>query len=72
MPLTHGGKVTEIWLSQQLRPYGIRPKTLWKGQHSAKGYTEEDFHETFRRYISKVDYEAYLSSSQKPPQPGIT
>ena len=70
MPLTRGGKVTEIWLSQQLRPYGIRPKTLWKEQHSAKGYDEEDFHETFRRYIAKADYEAYLAGWQKPPKPG--
>jgi hypothetical protein len=49
----NGKPVTEIWLSQQLRPYGIRPRTMWIGEHAAKGYMREDFAEVFRRYLPK-------------------
>ncbi len=34
----HKGKpLTEITLAQSLRPYGIRPKTLWLDGKAAKG-----------------------------------
>src|SRR5439155_16392790 len=51
--LRKGKAVTETWLSQQLRGYGIRPRTIWIGGTSAKGYVEDDFNEVFRRYIPK-------------------
>src|SRR3954463_3262964 len=36
---TNKGKpVTELWLAQRLRPYGVRPKTLWIGERAGKGY----------------------------------
>src|SRR5204863_2102778 len=37
----NGKPVTELWLSQRLRPYGVRPKTMWIGDMSAKGYDQE-------------------------------
>jgi hypothetical protein len=52
---TRGKQVTELWLSQQLRPYGIRPRTLRIEEERGKGYVREDFVETWRRYISKAD-----------------
>lgn len=30
--------LTELTLSQLLRPYGLRPRTLWIGKEQAKGY----------------------------------
>src|SRR5262249_9406292 len=36
MVLRRGKGVTERWLSQQLSPYGIRPRTVWIGETSAK------------------------------------
>jgi len=56
--LRKGRPVTETWLAQQLRPYGVRPRTIRVGEQVAKGYVQEDLMETFRRYISKPEMEA--------------
>ena len=61
-----GRPITELWLSQQLRPYGIRPRNLCIGEQQAKGYVEEEFNETFRRYIPKSEAEAYLAELTAP------
>ena len=42
--------ITEVWLSRQLRDYGVLSKTVWIGEESAKGYSREDFRELFARY----------------------
>ena len=55
-----GREINELWLSQQLRPYGIRPRTIRLGDQTAKGYTKEDFAEVFRRYIPFSEIEAML------------
>jgi hypothetical protein len=49
--LKKGKRVTGQWVSQQLQPFGIRPKTMRIEQERAKGYELEDFRETFQRYI---------------------
>ena len=72
--LKRGKAVTETWLSQQLRPYGLRPKTIWIGEDSAKGYLEEDFGEIFRRYVPrstmlKFVEEEEAANRQKAAQP---
>jgi hypothetical protein len=51
--LCKGKEVTELWLSQQLRPYGVLPKTMWIGERAAKGYLEDDLVEAVRRYVPK-------------------
>jgi hypothetical protein len=56
--LRKGKPVTEGWLAQQLRPYGIRPKTIRIGEEVAKGYMQEEFMDTFRRYIPRAEVEA--------------
>jgi hypothetical protein len=63
MVLRRGKEVTETWLSQQLRGYGLRPRTIWIGERSAKGYMEEDFTEVFRRYLPKSAVRALLDES---------
>jgi len=61
-----GKEITGIWLSQQLRPYGIRPRNLWIGDDQGKGYYLEDFRETFQRYIPKAEAVAYLAELERP------
>jgi hypothetical protein len=56
--LRKGRQITELWLAQQLRPYGIRPKTMWIGGAAAKGYEQVDFHEVLRRYVPFAEFEA--------------
>jgi hypothetical protein len=53
-----GKPATERWLSQQLRPYGMKPKTLRIEEERAKGYVFEEFAEVFRRYIPISEVEA--------------
>jgi hypothetical protein len=55
--LLRGKPLTEVWLSQQLRPYGIKSRTIRIGEQVAKGYLKEDCMETFRRYIPKSAFE---------------
>jgi putative DNA primase/helicase len=64
MVLRRAKDVTERWLSQQLSPYGIRPRTVWIAGTSAKGYLEGDFKEAFRRYIPKAAVQALLEESR--------
>ncbi len=59
MELRKGKAVTETWLAQQLRPYGVHPRTIRIGEQAAKGYVEEDFHDVFRRYVPKSEVEAF-------------
>ena len=65
MVLRRGKEITERWLSQQLSPYGIRPRTIWIGEDSAKGYLEADFKEAFRRYIPKSALKALVEEQQE-------
>jgi putative DNA primase/helicase len=55
--LLRGKEVTELWLSQRLRPYGIRPRMMRIGGEQSRGYEEKEFRETFRRYIPKSEVE---------------
>jgi putative DNA primase/helicase len=68
--LKKGREVTEMWLARQLRPYGIRPRTMWIEGTLAKGYFREDFNEAFGRYIPKAQARAMLEEmvvAAKPP-----
>ena len=53
-----GKPATERWLSNQLRPYGMKPKTMRIGNERAKGYVLEEFEDVFRRYIPMSEVEA--------------
>ena len=48
--LRNGKKLTELCLANLLRPYGVRPRSIWIGERSAKGYAKEDFADAVRRY----------------------
>jgi hypothetical protein len=55
--MRNGKEITELWLAQQLAPYGIRPRTVRLEHATAKGYAEDDFSEIFRRYIPRSELE---------------
>jgi hypothetical protein len=44
--------ITENWLAQRLKPFGVAPKTLRIGDERAKGYELQDFQEAFERYLA--------------------
>jgi hypothetical protein len=43
--------ISEMWLANSLRRFGIKPHTLRMGERVAKGYALADFTETFARYL---------------------
>jgi len=63
MEITNGKGITDRELSQQLRPYGIKPKALRIGELVLKAYILADCVDVFRRYIPKSEFEALI-----PPQ----
>ena len=67
--LKKGKEVTELWLSRQLLPYGVRPRTMRIGEEVAKGYFREDFDEVFRRYIPRKEAKAMLEEMTASVEP---
>lgn len=74
--MRRGKPVTEMWLAMQLRPYGIRPKTIWIGSESAKGYERADFEEAFSRYVTAgagmTNARGPMSKEAPNAKPGLT
>lgn len=58
-------EVTELWLAQQLRPYGVRPKTIRIGDKTPKGYLESDLLEPFKRYVPRSEWEAFKAEAER-------
>ncbi len=56
--MRQGNAITDRWLAQQLRPYGIKARTFRVGDIVSRGYVREDFRETFKRYIPKAELQA--------------
>ena len=65
----NGKPITDLWLAQQLRPYGIKPRTIWIGDDHAKGYVDEDFHDAYRRYLAKSEFEALKAEWEASDRP---
>jgi hypothetical protein len=55
--LRRGNEVTDIWLAQQLKPYGIVPSLMWINGERGRGYTMAQCEDTFRRYIPRAEWE---------------
>ena len=47
--------IDELWLARRLRPYGVRPGTVWIDGYHAKGYVKDDFQQVGSRYITRAD-----------------
>lgn len=43
--------ITELWLANTLRPYGVRPLNRRVGDQVGRGYAKADFLDMFRRYV---------------------
>jgi len=56
--LRKGKEMTGPLLARVLRPYGVRPKTMWIAGEAAKGYLMADLEDAFRRYIPRSEWEA--------------
>ena len=71
MHTTKSRQIDESWLSRQLRPYGVQPRTIRIDGPQGKGYLMEDFRETFRRYIPKSEFDALRAevAPALPPAP---
>jgi Protein of unknown function (DUF3631) len=53
-------KLTQSELSRLLRPFGIRPRTIWParpgpGDRSSRGYLRSEFEEAWRSYCASAD-----------------
>jgi hypothetical protein len=59
--MRRGAEVTEAWLAQRLRPYGIKPQTIRVGEGVGRGYLAEDFRESLKRYVPKPEREEMLA-----------
>ena len=49
--LRRGSKINDAWLSKQLQPHDVRPRTIRIGRAVGRGYVEADFVEVFKRYL---------------------
>jgi len=46
-----GKAITEMWLAQRLRPYGVKPGSIFVNGSQGRGYSKEELVGVFRRYI---------------------
>ena len=63
-----GKPVTEIWLAQQLRPYGVRPKTFRVEGKLGKGYLQEEIMEVCGRYVPQSEVERWKEENPRGEQ----
>ena len=61
MEMKRGKEITERWLSQKLRPYGVRPRMMRIGEAQARGYLKDELADVLRRYLQQSDYDALKS-----------
>ena len=47
----NGRPITQRQLARLLEPFGIKPKTIWIDDRSAKGYDIKWFEDVFARYL---------------------
>jgi hypothetical protein len=50
-----GKPVTEMWLAQQVRPFGMRPKAFRIGERVGKGYELSEMQDLFGRYLTEAE-----------------
>ena len=51
--------------------YDVRPRTIWIGDQSAKGYLWEELKEALKRYVPRSEIRALRDSvAKKRPQEG--
>jgi hypothetical protein len=65
METRKGQRSTEMWLSDQLRPFGIKARAFRRADSILRGYHLEDFTEAFRRYIPAFELDALRAASER-------
>ena len=65
METRQGQRSTEMWLSEQLRPFGINPRTFRSQNSILRGYDRDDFAEVFRRYIPATELDALRTLAER-------
>jgi hypothetical protein len=56
--MVRGRELNELMLAQMLRPYGVRPRTVWIDGETAKGYVKADFDGVLKRYVPRSEVDA--------------
>ena len=64
---TSGKPSTDLWLAQQLRPYGVKPRNLRIGDQVLRGYLRDDLLDVFRRYIPQSELDSLRAEQPEPP-----
>jgi hypothetical protein len=67
--LRNGKPIDEFWLAAQLRPYGVRSRTIRIGEFISRGYVRSDLDNVFQRYISKSDVDTLRLQLAHPEEP---
>jgi hypothetical protein len=65
METRKGQRSTEMWLSEQLRPFGINPRTFRNQDSILRGYDRDDFIDAFRRYLPKGEMDTFRTLAEK-------
>jgi hypothetical protein len=65
-----GKPVTDMWLSQQLRPYGVRSKTFRHEGKVGKGYLHDEIMEVSRRYVPHSEVEKWKEENPREEKGG--
>ena len=60
--LRNGKGINDVWLADQLAPYGIQPRTLRIDDKTCRGYEGQDLKEVFQRYAPRPEMEALLAA----------
>lgn len=58
-------------LSSRLRPYGVSPKTVRINGKTAKGYSRDDFHDAWERYLGSTPAECVTSVTTVTGDSGV-
>jgi Protein of unknown function (DUF3631) len=56
-----GKPLNDRGLAVRLRPYEVKPKLVRIGDHPLRGYTREDLHDAWRRYLGPPPIETVTS-----------
>jgi hypothetical protein len=59
-----GGRVTERWLAERLREYGVRSRLLRIDGKILRGYELEDFREVCQRYVPPSELETFVKERE--------
>ena len=58
-----GKPLNDRGLASRLRKYGVKPKVVRVGDATPRGYTREDLHDAWARYLSPLSPESATSAT---------